>query len=373
MASDFQHIDPYLFQRQFDAFCVFVEDQSGIRFVSFASNPYTEKEEGYKYEIYRAGREALAFQAWKPSDIGSGEVAEAVIDAIQIENSNLVPWRSRFGDAARPHHPLFDAKNKKVDLRRIEGCLYKLYRDEQDGNSFEELIGIFGKTYPLLAYLFFLKDRSKYLPIAPTFFDRAFKHLGVQFKTSHRCSWENYSVFVELIGEIRTMLAEALHAEVSLLDAHSFTWMLAAQMESAKKLANVDEYLNLSASEREAIVKARVGQGRFRQSLIEYWSSCAVSGCLEASLLRASHIKPWAVASLQERLSLHNGLLLSPALDACFDAGYVTFDDEGKILISKELKADDARALGIHSEMRLQRIEPGHRQFLTFHRGNIFK
>jgi predicted restriction endonuclease len=373
MAPDVPHIDPYLFQRQFDAFRAFVEDKSGIPFVSFASNPYTEKEEGYKYEIYRAGRQALAFQAWKRSDIGRGEITEAVIDAIQIPNSNLVPWKGRFGEEARPHHPLFEAKNKKDQLRKIEECLFRLYREEQDGNSFEELIGIFGRTYPLLAYFFFLKDRSRYLPIAPTFFDRAFEHLGAQFKTSHRCSWENYSVYVALIGEVKTMLAESHAAEVTLLDAHSFTWMLAAQMESANKLANVEEYLNLPASEREAIVKARIGQGRFRQSLIDYWASCAVTGCLEAALLRASHIKPWAVASLAERLSLYNGLLLSPAIDACFDAGYVTFDDEGRILISKGLRAEDAGVLGIHSEMRLRRIAPEHRQYLAFHREHVFK
>ena len=101
-------------------------------------------------------------------------------------------------------------------------------------------------------------------------------------------------------------------------------------MEKAGRLADVAEYLALSKSERDAIIKARIGQGGVRQSLIEYWSSCAVTGCANTQLLRASHIKPWKVADLKERLSLYNGLLLSPALDACFDAGYISFDDQGK-------------------------------------------
>jgi hypothetical protein len=105
MATDKPHIDPYLFQRQFEAFKVFVEEQAGVAFVSFASNPYTEKQEGYKHEIHRAGRYALAFQAWKQSDIGSGEIAEAVIRAIEIPDSNLVPWQGRFGKAARCYVP----------------------------------------------------------------------------------------------------------------------------------------------------------------------------------------------------------------------------------------------------------------------------
>lgn len=93
MPDDKPHINPYLFERQFEAFKSFVEEKSGVTFVSFASNPYTEEQEGYKYVIHHAGRDALAFQAWTQSDIGSGHIAEAVIGAIEIPNSNLVPWQ----------------------------------------------------------------------------------------------------------------------------------------------------------------------------------------------------------------------------------------------------------------------------------------
>lgn len=373
MTIDKPQIDPYLFERQFTAFSKFVEEKTAVVFTSFASHPYTEEQEGYKYEIHRTAREALAFQAWKKSDIGNGEILAAVIEAIEIPNSNLVPWQGRFGKEARPHQPLYIAQSDQGKTQEIEACLFKLYHDPQEGKYFAELVDIFGKTYPLIAYLFFLKDRSKYLPIAPTFFDKAFRILGAEFKTSHRCSWENYTTFVGLIGELKSMLAETLLTEVTLLDAHSFAWMLAAQMESENKLADVQEYLNLSATERDAIIKARIGQGRFRQSLIEYWAKCAVTGCTEAPLLRASHIKPWSKASLTERLSLYNGLLLSPTLDACFDSGFVSFDDNGKILISPRLSIKDAQALAINSEMQLHKITPEHKAFLTYHRDNIYK
>lgn len=372
MTIDTPHIDSYLFQQQFEAFRTFVEKQSGVAFVSFASNPYTEEQEGYKYVIQRAGRDALAFQTWRQSVIGTGKIVEAVIGAIEIPKSNLVPWQSRYGKEARPHQPLYEAKNQRDRLLKSEECLYKLYREENDKESFDELIGIFGKTYPLLAYLFFLKDRSRYLPIAPTYFDRAFGYLGANFKTSHRCSWENYSTYLSLIDEIKEMLIESLQCEVTLLDAHSFTWML-KKLENENKLANVQKYLDLSATEREAVRKARVGQGRFRDSLIDYWSVCAVTGCSEIKLLRASHIKPWAKAELEERLNLYNGLLLSPTLDACFDSGYISFDDDGRIIISNRLSAEDTKILGINSNMRIKRIEPEHKRFLAFHRKYEYK
>jgi predicted restriction endonuclease len=368
MPADGPHIDPYLFQQHLDAFRAFVREKSGTAFVSFASNPYTEQQEGYKYAIYRAARDALAFRGWTQADIGTGQIVDAAIAAIERPQNNLLTWQARFGEDARAHQPLLKAREDLDRLHQTEQLLFQLYHDERDRDTFAGLVAILGKRYPLLAYLFFLKDRSRYLPIAPSFFDRGFEHLGAEFKTSQHCSWDNYVMFLALINELKSLLTENLAVEVSLLDAHSFVWMLAAQMDRENRLADVREYLTLAASEREAVIMARVGQGRFRQSLINYWSRCAVTGCAEIGLLRASHIKPWAEASLAERLSLYNGLLLSPALDAAFDCGYVSFDDEGRILISPRLSSADAAALGIHCDMRLSRVESEHKRYLALHR-----
>lgn len=169
------------------------------------------------------------------------------------------------------------------------------------------------------------------------------------------------------------MLADALSTEVTLLDAHSFAWILSSQMEKESKLADVKDYLNLSNTERQAIVKARISQGQFRKSLVNYWSVCAVTGCTEHKLLRASHIKPWSKSNLSERLSLYNGLLLSPALDMCFDSGFVSFDEKGSIMVSTQLSEGDLTALGIHRDMRLAKVETEHKNYLAYHRENIFK
>lgn len=366
-------IDPYLFEKQFEAFQKFVEEQSNVPFVSFASNPYTDEQEGYKYEIYRAARDKLAFQAWKESDIGSGDIIAATIESIEIKNNNLVQWQSRYGDEKRPHHPLYDAQKSPEKAKAIEQCLFRFYHKANVESSFDELVGIFGKKYALIAYLYFVKDNSKYLPIAPSYLDRAFELLGANFKTSKRCSWDNYSSYIDLISEIKRMLSEILSSDVSMLDAHSFAWMLSAQMESQEKLADVKEYLSLSDTERDAIIKSRIGQGQFRESLISYWSTCAVTGCQEPKLLRASHIKPWSKSDVAERLSLYNGLLLSPTLDVCFDSGFISFDDSGNIMVSNELHDNDMEALGIHKEMKLSNIENEHCKYLAYHRGNIFK
>ena len=81
---------------------------------------------------------------------------------------------------------------------------------------------------------------------------------------------------------------------------------------------------DLSETEREAMIMARVGQGPFRDALIRRWGGCSVTGCGAHELLIASHIKPWSKCTTPaERLGAANGLLLTPNLDKLFDRGLI--------------------------------------------------
>ena len=129
----------------------------------------------------------------------------------------------------------------------------------------------------------------------------------------------------------------------------------------------------VSETEREAIVQSRIGQGRFRDNLSRYWKKrCAVTACQTLDILRASHIKPWRISSNEERLDVYNGLLLVPNLDAAFDKGLISFADDGAIMISDRLTADEQKKLGIHHEMRITTIEKQHCQYLNYHREHVF-
>jgi len=92
----------------------------------------------------------------------------------------------------------------------------------------------------------------------------------------------------------------------------------------------------LDATEREALVKARVGQGVFRANVARVEPECRITKVSNPAYLIASHIKPWRHASNEERLSAHNGLLLAPHADFLFDRGFISFGD-GRLLISQSL------------------------------------
>jgi hypothetical protein len=141
---------------------------------------------------------------------------------------------------------------------------------------------------------------------------------------------------------------------------------------AAEKALNFEQVATKSTS-RQATVAARVGQDKFREKVIKYWKTCAVTSCNVTSILKSSHVKPWAVSDPLERLDAFNGLLLIPNLDSLFDAGFISFTDEGAILISPALSADACQSLGVTSNMRLRKVNTAHLPYLRHHREQVYR
>lgn len=91
--------------------------------------------------------------------------------------------------------------------------------------------------------------------------------------------------------------------------------------------------------ETEIVVslKQRRGQDYFRDAVLNnFGGCCGVSGIPIRDFLVASHILPWRSHS-SERLNVRNGLCLSRLHDAAFDRGYITFDDDLRLMVSPTL------------------------------------
>jgi len=127
----------------------------------------------------------------------------------------------------------------------------------------------------------------------------------------------------------------------------------------------------ITATEKLQLVKARIGQGLFREQLLLYWGECCLTGCKLQGVLRASHIKPWRVCSNTERLDVYNGLLLSPNMDALFDKGLISFEDTGDILISSRLPEPALKVLGCNARMKVA-LKPEHAKYLSYHRDSQY-
>jgi len=122
-------------------------------------------------------------------------------------------------------------------------------------------------------------------------------------------------------------------------------------------------------TEAERLVVPRIGQNLFRDALMDYWGGrCPLTGITEPALLRASHIVPWADCNDEQRLNVHNGLLLSALWDAAFDCGLVSFADDGTSRASSSLSAAARQALAIDAAPALGGLRDAHRANLAAHR-----
>jgi 5-methylcytosine-specific restriction enzyme A len=214
----------------FKDFVQFIKATSNENFQAFATSKYIDDQENYKYEVYKEARNSLGNQWWKSEDIGTGRIQQYVSAAIktrveynsQMVNNNLVDWRKK------------DDFSKRPRSRALETTLFNFYKSKiKDSDAFAQFVKE-GLTYQFIAYLFFIKDSNRYLPISQERFDLIFELIGLPgFKTSNNASWENYNEFCGIIKQVRDFL-KTKDQSTKLLDAHSFLWVLGKQMQEAK-------------------------------------------------------------------------------------------------------------------------------------------
>ena len=158
-------------------------------------------------------------------------------------------------------------------------------------------------------------------------------------------------------------------------ERQAFQFILVSASSEAKG-SNID---NLSSddtsepskpniTERQGLVTSRVGQGYYRGQILTRWEKkCAITGLSITTVLIASHIHPWKDATDEERLDVGNGILLSPNLDALFDKHLISFEDNGKILISKLLNENQKDVLGLDG-LSLREVYEDMMSYLALHR-----
>lgn len=130
---------------------------------------------------------------------------------------------------------------------------------------------------------------------------------------------------------------------------------------------------DLTETEKLQLVVSRRGQGIYRQNVENFEKTCRVTGVADPRHLRASHIKPWRFSTRFEKLDGNNGLFLSPHVDHLFDQGYISFADDGTLLVSPQVDVETLALWGIGSEGSFGSFRPEQLPYLVFHREFVFK
>ncbi len=232
-----ENVDDIIYvNRWMECFDLYVVNNQSSDNISFKEG-FINEEEGYKKRVFNNAHSVLQLSTWSKEKIGSGAIAGCINKAIaKIEN--LIN-----------HNQIVHFKNvldKK--LQQSEQVLYQIYCGNDDAVAFEKAVELFGAKYDLIAALFFIKDIKKYLPVRSSEFDKRFKLLGIDFTMAGKCSWNNYSRYLQIVDDIRYKLQNHYRTEIELIDAHTFIWMIL----SAK------EYFECSENDKELHVLTQI-------------------------------------------------------------------------------------------------------------------
>jgi putative restriction endonuclease len=131
--------------------------------------------------------------------------------------------------------------------------------------------------------------------------------------------------------------------------------------------------ITVPETERTAIIRARKGQGLFKDRVSQIESRCRITGVQNPVHLVASHCKPWRDSSNEERLNGENGLLLTPSIDHLFDRGFIGFEDGGRLIISPVAHRPSLKRMGIDiiNPVNVGGFTSGQKTFLDFHRSAV--
>ncbi len=167
-----------------------------------------------------------------------------------------------------------------------------------------------------------------------------------------------------------------MFAGIELNDAASV--LTESQLAGHQEWEDIEQRRIMEASipqtTRQALVRARIGQGLFKErvSLMEH--ACRITFVTNPTHLIGSHIKPWRECTNEERLEGANGLLLTPTADHLFDRGFISFEDSGAVLVSPVADVLSLKRMGLDPERppRPLPFNSDQKHFLAHHRREVF-
>lgn len=125
---------------------------------------------------------------------------------------------------------------------------------------------------------------------------------------------------------------------------------------------------------REVIRQARIGQGKYRNDLLQECPFCPITKISDERLLIASHIKPWAASDDKEKIDPKNGFMLSPLYDKLFDKGFITFTHDRHMILSEYISPTNWDRMGLKNNTFVQALplDEDRAIYLEFHQKSVF-
>lgn len=139
-------------------------------------------------------------------------------------------------------------------------------------------------------------------------------------------------------------------------------------------IESIDDDESITITDRETIIKSRVGQGRYREKLLDECPFCPITMVNDERLLIASHIKPWVKSNNFEKTDPKNGFMFTPTYDKLFDRGFISFENDGTMMVSPWISPMNQKRLDIFNGKKIRTLPTEEREeYLFYHREFVFK
>lgn len=132
---------------------------------------------------------------------------------------------------------------------------------------------------------------------------------------------------------------------------------------------------DLLAGNKQAVDNRRKGQAQWRRELLDIMPACVITKVTEDRILEACHIKPHSVSLYEgkneELIDKNNGLIMTPTYHKLFDMGFISFNDNGSLLVSPFLSNMNKQRLNLEDN-KLYRIPRECSKYLAYHRTYVY-
>jgi hypothetical protein len=241
------------------------------------------------------------------------------------------------------------------------------YREAPKPGSF----GRAGENWPDAGWLVSVEWTLLHIPISPkASMDQIRPYLPTKYSPLRENGNGNESCY---LARISSDLGSLIVGLTKLANAPSIKVIEDLEQQTEENLEQEKiENADIPETEKEMLVRSRRGQGVFRQKTLAIESCCRLTKVKDENFLIASHIKPWKNSSNQERLDGNNGLMLAPHVDKLFDRGWISFMDDGELLVVESAKAV-LLAWGLNPNANVGSFNAEQRVYLKHHRAAVFK
>lgn len=211
------------------------------------------RNEMYKERIFNDAQSILQVDTWSEKMIGSGEIFHKINRVFEHKENNIFHTTDRNGPGTKEHKYFLEIESTPA-LKAFEELMYTFFTGKiSDEDAFEQIVEFIHRKSAVIGYLYFIKSRKDYMPLRLENFNKIFNnYLSIDLKLNEKFTWEKYKEFCDVICAVRDYLNEknneirVYNREFTLLEAHSFLWML--DFKSVQKPA-VTPYRNVSLLE----------------------------------------------------------------------------------------------------------------------------